>query len=396
MLKDLFDRGKCALGFHAGEWRYMRSGDCQQTRVCSRCQAESQQTLHTWEPWEYAAADDCRMARQCSRCGEEETKTEHAWGAPVYQAEGSCEQVRPCSHCREKAPAGTTHVWKLWTYDAEDTCSQILICLRCKEAGTGRRISHDWGAWCDSAFYETRVRVCKRCAEMVFDLGNAENEQNVVSLQTVDRAVSTVMESTDAATVRERITSHRDVLFSRVAEKYFRFAIDQRAPDGSAKDTLRKLAGLIERCRTEGIDAVLNPAAASPQPATISRTVLGPKNEDVTPSGLQMPQQASRRLDARLLGHWRHTESMVSGAVSQATDTHLILDSSGGFQWWSKSVGSFGETESASQYGRWSVVESTLELEFDDRKSLGLRYALEADTMFCNNQSRYRLWSRIN
>ncbi len=32
MLKDLFDKGKCALGFHVEAWRYAREGACQQTQ----------------------------------------------------------------------------------------------------------------------------------------------------------------------------------------------------------------------------------------------------------------------------------------------------------------------------------------------------------------------------
>ena len=81
MLKDLFDKGKCALGFHVGDWRYLQDGSCQQTRICSRCQVSSQQLVHPWQTWDYETPDSCRMARRCGRCAETETKVEHVWAS---------------------------------------------------------------------------------------------------------------------------------------------------------------------------------------------------------------------------------------------------------------------------------------------------------------------------
>jgi hypothetical protein len=96
MLKDLFDKGKCALGFHLGDWRYLQDESCQQSRLCSRCKTASQQLVHTWRTWDYETADSCRMARRCGRCAEIETKLEHTWATAVYASEESCVLVRPC------------------------------------------------------------------------------------------------------------------------------------------------------------------------------------------------------------------------------------------------------------------------------------------------------------
>src|SRR5207253_8056303 len=99
MLKELFDKGKCALGFHRGDWRYVKDQHCQQIQVCARCKAESHQVVHTWQAWQYLTSGACEMARQCGRCHEQENKIEHAWNPPVYESAESCVQVRPCSRC---------------------------------------------------------------------------------------------------------------------------------------------------------------------------------------------------------------------------------------------------------------------------------------------------------
>ena len=386
MLKDLFDRGKCALGFHAGEWRYLREGSCQQTRVCSRCKAESQQLVHTWQTWDYQNADACLMVRECGRCGEKETKTEHVWGTPVYQSEGSCALIRPCSRCGETKAAGTAHVWESWNYDGEQACSQVIACSRCGDTGSQRRITHEWGAWYQSQFYDTGVRVCRRCAEMVFD-SEEGNKSDKVSLQMVDRAVWNVMESKDNATVRERVTQHSQVLFDPVAEKYFKFAIDQRAPDESAKDTLRQLAGLLERCRTQGIDAVFSPPVKAANPAPVS----------TTGTAVSSSIPASKELDGRLVGHWRSTEIFPSsGGFSMSTDTHCVLDAGGRFEWWSYSVSSLGSRPSEPEYGDWSVSNNILLLDFDGGNRLERKHVIQGPAMLWPDDRRWRIWERIN
>jgi hypothetical protein len=386
MLKDLFDKGKCAIGFHAGDWRHPREGQCLQVRVCPRCKTESQQLVHSWQPWQYLAAEACQLARRCGRCGDQETKIEHVWGTPVYQADGACAVIRPCSRCGETTLAGTTHVWESWAYDGAENCSQTVRCSRCDEAGTGKRVAHNWGPWQDSSFYRARVRVCRHCAEMVFDSGKTD-ETHPVSLQMVDRAVWNVMESPDSATVRERITKHCDVLFSPVTDKYFSFAIDQRAPDQNSKDTFRKLAGLIDRCRTEGIEAVFNPPA---EPSNVTSVRL---SQDATAASPHAGSSgAGAGLDRRLVGEWCHNEPRPNFPVK----TNCILDPSGRFQWSSISVSPFGTNESGPEYGKWSTSGNTLHLRFEDGTHYAFDYVLEKGTLFCPNEGRYRLWHQVN
>ena len=202
---------------------------------------------------------------------------------------------------------------------------------------------------------------------MVFN-SEEGNKSDKVSLQMVDRAVWNVMESKDSATVRERVTQHSQVLFNPVTEKYFKFAIDQRAPDESTKETLRQLAGLVERCRTQGL------------PTTVT-----------TSTGVSAAQPAAEELDKRLLGHWRSTKILGSGGFTMVTDTHCVLDAGGRFEWWSNSNG----TLRGPEHGNWSVSDNTLVLNFDHGTRLDRKYAIEGTAMLWPGDGRYRLWDRI-
>jgi hypothetical protein len=247
VLKELLDKGKCALGFHAGDWRYITENQCEQIQVCSRCNNQSRQVAHQWTSWQYFASGACEMARRCQRCKEQENKTEHVWGAPVYETEESCAQVRPCSRCGETASAATVHKWNSWSYETQGQCAQLSACSRCGAIGTQRRVVHEWSAWHNSEFYAAPVRVCRRCGEMVFDLEKSSDES--VSLQMANSAVQDVIQASDVESVRERITRQRTLLFSPVTEKYFNFAVDQLAASAEAKEVYQKLARLIDRCR---------------------------------------------------------------------------------------------------------------------------------------------------
>lgn len=68
MLKELFDKGKCALGFHAGEWRYVSESGCEQIQICSRCNNQSHQVVHHWQAWQYDVSGACEMTCRCEPC----------------------------------------------------------------------------------------------------------------------------------------------------------------------------------------------------------------------------------------------------------------------------------------------------------------------------------------
>jgi hypothetical protein len=369
MLKDLFDKGKCALGFHVEAWRYAREGSCQQASVCVRCQVVSDRVVHDWpDGWALVSPDDCQMARACRRCGERETRTEHDWGAPAYVADGSCDQVRGCSRCGSEMPAAAAHVWNAWVYTEEGSCRQTLGCSRCAAPGADTRTAHEWSLWQYSPFYEAQVRVCSRCGEMPFDADPADEDGTPLSLQRFAAAVLDVSGASDMAALRERVVAHQRVLLSPAVQHYFKFAMANAAGDAAQTETLQTLAQVFDRCRVEGIDAVLRPA---PPP---------------------IPSPADAGLDRRLPGHWRHVESMSSPGLSLVIDTHLVLETSGRFEWWSKSSGS---GTSGRERGVWSNNDGTLVLAFDNGSRAAWRYHIESGRMFLPDERRYRLWQRV-
>ena len=198
-------------------------------------------------------------------------------------------------------------------------------------------------------------------------------------MQSIDLAVRDAMEASEAATLKERITKHRDVFFSPVTEKYFAFAMDQRADSDSARKTFKDFATVLDKCRAEGIDAVFLPAPApvsSPAPET-------PATGN---------SAGGKSLDSRVIGYWRHMEP-ISGFT---TDTHCVYDGSGRFEWWSVSVSTFGRSESPREYGAWHVSDQLLHLVFEDGTLMEADYILDSSSMVWRNHGRYRFWTRIN
>lgn len=78
-----------------------------------------------------------------------------------------------------------------------------------------------------------------------------------------------------------------------------------------------------------------------------------------TPSGGGAVAGGAR--DARLAGHWRHTEARASGGVSYATDRHLVLNEDGTILTWTKSASSFSGTEESPRTGgTWKTEQGEL------------------------------------
>jgi hypothetical protein len=335
----------------------------------------SQRVVHDWpDAWQLLSPAECQMARACRRCAERETRTEHDWGAAAYTADDRCDQVRDCSRCGTQTPAGTTHVWDAWVYGEDGSCLQTIGCSRCGAPGADNRTAHEWSPWQYSPFYDAQVRVCGRCGEMPFDIDAADDDGTPLSLQRFAAAVVDVTAAADLPALRERVVAHQRELLSPAMERYFRFALASAAGDTAQTETLQTLAELLERCRLEGIDAVLRPA---PPP------IPPPLPGGAAPSGT---------VDARLPGHWRHVESMSSPGLSMVIDTHLVLETSGRFEWWSKSSAS---GTSAKERGVWSNTGGTLVLAFDNGSRSTWRYHIESGRMFLPDERRYRLWQRV-
>ena len=130
-LKDLFDKGKCLVGLHQGDWTFDAADRCSKTRLCTICGTASTRVDHHWSEWMYESTDSCELTRACERCRDIERRTEHAWNGWHYRREDECMQLQVCGRCG--ASGGQTrmaHKWEPWAY-SEPHCAPIRHCRRC-------------------------------------------------------------------------------------------------------------------------------------------------------------------------------------------------------------------------------------------------------------------------
>jgi hypothetical protein len=91
---------------------------------------------------------------------------------------------------------------------------------------------------------------------------------------------------------------------------------------------------------------------------------------------------ASGARDARIHGHWRHTEARASGGFTMATDYHLVLEPDGRFASWSRTEGSAGSSTGERVTGAWEAEDGVLRLRADGGDGWAeSRYQISGDTL---------------
>jgi hypothetical protein len=387
--KDFLDKGKCLLGFHQGTWEYRKSADCTQFKLCERCAVESRRVEHRWDEWDYKAEGTCDLARTCSRCAQTENQLKHIWGEPRYQRADSCEQVAVCIRCGDLEDRKAEHQLDRWAYQNQDDCMQVETCSRCGQRGQTTRLQHDWDPWTQSEFYQSRVRVCRHCGEMLVDAPGAP-----VSMQAVEGAINRLAAAGSWEEIRSHLRADQSTLLSPVAEKYFQFAVEQYPNDESATKRLAGAHRIVTRCREVGINQAIEDlggaAVTQPTPAPQAKSIATPNAAPAAPT-------AADRLDKRLIGHWRSTEVMPSlgSGVSMVTDSHCVLDACGDFTFWSKTRGSHSNSDSERTSGTWEARDGELHLRFQAGASWSKAYTFMEHKMFWPGNRRYFQWERI-
>ena len=163
---DLFEKGRCLVGSHAGDWKLTSPAECSFTRSCTRCHKVQNKVEHRWDEWGFVAEASCDQIRPCSRCQHQEQRIAHTWKEPAYKADGRCEREQVCARCGAVRFTPTRHVMDQWRYVSTDHCTQMEHCSRCNSEGTEHRVQHRWGEWEYSDLNNASVRVCLRCGEM--------------------------------------------------------------------------------------------------------------------------------------------------------------------------------------------------------------------------------------
>lgn len=395
MFKNLFNKGKCLLGFHQGEWQYELTNQCNQTQVCKRCQTESKRIEHVWGEWTYQSEDACDLLRVCSRCTETESCIEHNWGQPTYKYSDSCIQVQVCNRCRKEEIGATKHCWERWEYLDADDCTQVQVCVRCGDRSQHSRLVHDWGNG-NTANFTTppcvSVAIVPKCLLMLVKRERVSKQyrcKQSISLSPNYSQLTTGRKSDKFFIVNQH------TLFSPITDKYFKFAFEQYPQDDTVQKPLKSMQLLLHSCQQIGIDTTIQ-KLISPTSETQSAQVTEMR-QSCTPM-VSVPSPSSQpqvQIDYSLVGHWRYTESMGGSGFSMVTDTHLVLDRDGQFVRYSRSASSMGSSQSPLESGQWKVIGGKLCFQYNDSSHSVHKYKVTSDRLFFPENSSQRLWQRV-
>jgi hypothetical protein len=344
MLKDLLNKGKCKLGFHAGEWGYIASLNCAQLRVCERCGAESRRTEHSWPEWTYLNPKSCTLARNCLRCQQEETKVAHAWGD--------------------------------WAYIHRYSCIQRRGCTRCGHIDDQTQTTHQWAQWEFSDHYAGPVQVCTRCGEL--------NRPGASGGNPSDDELTLVVEKLVAADSQEQITrllhTNQQALFSKNATRFLQRCQQDFSHRPKAKERIANLEMIIDSCRKVGIDAALQ------QPTVSSYTPSAQLAAQSASPGSRAAQRVSSKIDPSLVGRWRNTR-YEGGPTAILYAYDVDLDEDGTFTqsesaaYAGSSYGSTGMRETGR--GQWELNQGLLLLNYTNGNQVACRYQVQGTKLYC-------------
>jgi hypothetical protein len=101
--------------------------------------------------------------------------------------------------------------------------------------------------------------------------------------------------------------------------------------------------------------------------------------------------------DPRLVAHWRHTGTHVSGEFSYVQDTHLVLEADGTMSTWDRTRSTAGGEDSPKTGGSWKTEGSELFLKPDgvaEWASVG-RYGLTDTHMMLTRAGSKTVYERL-
>ena len=129
----VFSKLKCKMGFHSGNYVYLRAGSCEQ-------------------------------ALACPTCGTTQTRIEHQHSSPQYMTPNSCVRHKVCSRCGHIKDAGVLHQMGPYVYTMHGSCTMAAGCARCGAIET--TMQHEYGPWeCLVPATGHYVSICYRCGD---------------------------------------------------------------------------------------------------------------------------------------------------------------------------------------------------------------------------------------
>jgi hypothetical protein len=351
MFKDLLNKGKCTLGFHAGEWSYAGDSSCEMVRVCERCGVESRRTEHRFGEWAMAEQATCTMARACERCGEQETKVEHEWGGWSY-----------------------THLYK---------CSQERVCARCGAANDRTRRVHEWAEYEYSDYYAGPVRVCARCGELARP-GDSGDDPSDEELRLIFEAI---LGAEAGPPPRRILEANRQSLLSRSGGDFLERMREQTARAQPLRDRLNDLERRLELFREVGLEAALRDDSADDEPAPEVGPTLwyGPSFAEP-----YRAQASAGEIDPQLIGTWKNSRSEGRDPVVLYSQYYeLRADGTAIRSEYTGYVGTYGGVRAGNTgiretaRGTWTARNGVLHLSDNRGNAVTCRYRLHGNTLAC-------------
>jgi hypothetical protein len=407
MLSNLFNAGKCMLGFHAGAWAFLANDSCEQLQVCTRCQARSLRTEHAWGDWHYPSEKDCNQRRVCGRCHSLDQQVVHLWGSTAhYKEPNACEMVHRCERCNAEKPAGVIHPWGEWIHTSETSCEQHRICSRCSALSPDTQTNHTWGSWQESTFYGGRVVACKHCGTLALNFSNG-TEVAATFEEVTDLLEELAQASSPADTSRILLANRRfsEGEANSVVAAHAKLC-EAHMPDGQQKDAWTQGVALISLGKLFSLDVLSqwlsNVSAQGGVSALFSALGAALKEETGSPPRLEpstSPAQAppsEPHSDNRLIGHWRYTDILNGGGMSLVTDTNYILKANGRCEEYTVSAGMGSEQRRPRRSGSWTARNNILTLRFGWSETLQFNYSFSKGSLILQSSRGIRGFERVS
>lgn len=428
MLKELFDKGKCLVGIHQGEWSFVKEKDCTRMRICVRCATESRKVEHNLGEWAYANDGACDQQQTCSRCDLVEQRELHEWQEPQRRSDDTCEQVIVCGRCKAEREAAPSHLWGEWEYVKPDACGQIQTCERCDSPGA-KRTEHLWGEWHHSEKHGGEVHVCSRCGELAVStatqilkiISALTSQPSTAPRQIAAPAAQEATASEESGSLEAQVRGHMDALTAQFENLQAQMnALDRDAAPLSHDQAMMKaaLAEQLEIIKLQ-MNQLQSQLAALPSKmpdakksdraqqmqferlrlelqkmADMEKAMAGvvqdmAKHAGVASAKSTQRADASVERDPRLIGSWQCYVSDPFGG----TDYNRVLKADGGFV--DSSLQSNGR-RSGPDAGEWRTGNQTLYLNYADGRSKQVKYQLDGNTtLFFPEAQVQRLWERV-
>lgn len=141
-IKNIAVKAKCAVGFHAGEFKHIPGEPaCHYGKTCSDCNKFVTLFKHKFQDnVDYVNSDSCTKQYRCSHCDFFKETTEHE-GYTKTSKDSYCKWKLQCTRCKHEKAGEIDHYWLRdpGSYDDEN---EQYTCYHCNKKEIRKKIRH--------------------------------------------------------------------------------------------------------------------------------------------------------------------------------------------------------------------------------------------------------------